>query len=258
MVMGRRGRNAPSDNNELTFLPVQPPRRLWQKGDVEGAILSGTTTPISLTYLFDPLCGWCYGASPTLQRLTTSPGIRVTLAPTGLFSGPGARPMDQDFAAYAWSHDQRIAKLSGQAFSEAYRVRVLGAIGQRLDSGPATRALTAVWMVNPLDEARALQAIQAARYVEGRDVTAKSVLIDVLNEAGFSAAAEQFWAADEHLEAAMAERVRQAQGLMRGLGIQGVPALLTGEPPRALPAGALFRNFDELLSDLALPQPLPA
>ena len=25
--------------------------------------------PSTLTYLFDPLCGWCYGASPAIQKL---------------------------------------------------------------------------------------------------------------------------------------------------------------------------------------------
>ena len=84
-----------------------------------------------ITYLFDPLCGWCYGASPALRRLAAHPGISIELAPTGLFSGSGARPMDSQFAAYAWSNDQRIAELSGQRFSIDYREKVLGQSGGR-------------------------------------------------------------------------------------------------------------------------------
>jgi hypothetical protein len=41
------------------------------------------TTPV--TYLFDPLCGWCYGASATVRRLAAHPDFAVKLAPTGLF-----------------------------------------------------------------------------------------------------------------------------------------------------------------------------
>lgn len=72
----------------------------------------------TVTYLFDPLCGWCYGAAPVLGALAQQPGIRVELLPTGLFAGDGARAMDNEFAAYAWSNDQRIERLTGQPFSE--------------------------------------------------------------------------------------------------------------------------------------------
>jgi protein-disulfide isomerase-like protein with CxxC motif len=46
----------------------------------------------TLTYLFDPLCGWCYGASPTVQSLGKRDDLRFELAPTGLFSGRGHAP----------------------------------------------------------------------------------------------------------------------------------------------------------------------
>ena len=47
----------------------------------------------TLHYLFDPLCGWCYGAAPVLSALQGQPSVNVELLPTGLFSGEGARPM---------------------------------------------------------------------------------------------------------------------------------------------------------------------
>ena len=78
-----------------------------------------STPTVTVTYLFDPLCGWCYAAAPVLARLQATPGVQVVLAPTGLFAGAGARPMDAQFAAYAWSNDQRIAQLTGQPFSPA-------------------------------------------------------------------------------------------------------------------------------------------
>ncbi|MEO8806772.1 MAG: hypothetical protein ABI433_11870 [Burkholderiaceae bacterium] len=71
----------------------------------------------TVTYLFDPLCGWCYGASPAVQRLGKLNDIRLELAPTGLFSGRGGRPMDASFTAYAWSNDERIEKLTDQLFT---------------------------------------------------------------------------------------------------------------------------------------------
>jgi putative protein-disulfide isomerase len=40
-----------------------------------------------ITYLFDPLCGWCYGASAVLEKLVARPDFAIDLAPTGLFAG---------------------------------------------------------------------------------------------------------------------------------------------------------------------------
>ncbi|CAN5144599.1 hypothetical protein BH10PSE8_BH10PSE8_09500 [soil metagenome] len=70
-----------------------------------------------LTYLFDPLCGWCYGASPLIEGLVARQDLDIEFVATGLFACAGARPMDDGFAAFAWSNDQRIARLSGQVFS---------------------------------------------------------------------------------------------------------------------------------------------
>jgi protein-disulfide isomerase-like protein with CxxC motif len=30
----------------------------------------------TVTYLFDPLCGWCYGASPVIQQLGQQANIQ--------------------------------------------------------------------------------------------------------------------------------------------------------------------------------------
>ena len=58
------------------------------------------TMRTTVTYLFDPLCGWCYGTSPSIQRLALQANIGLELVPTGLFAG-GGRVMDAAFADYA-------------------------------------------------------------------------------------------------------------------------------------------------------------
>ncbi|MBW8855584.1 MAG: DsbA family protein, partial [Bradyrhizobium sp.] len=49
------------------------------------------SAPTPITYLFDPLCGWCYGASVLLDQLVGRSDFEIALAPTGLFAGDGAR-----------------------------------------------------------------------------------------------------------------------------------------------------------------------
>ncbi len=211
------------------------------------------TPATQITYLFDPLCGWCYGAGPALDQLASQPGLVLDLAPTGLFAGPGARAMDAQFAAYAWANDQRIARLSGQAFSEAYRQKVLADTGRLFDSGPATLALTAVALTNPDRTRDALKAIQHARYVDGQDITDTATLARILTEAGLAEAADRLAAQDAALVEALRARIATGRTLMREMGAEGVPALVVGTGPsrRLLPASVLFGGTDALRAALA-------
>jgi len=209
-------------------------------------------SPIHVSYLFDPLCGWCYGASPMVEKLAAEPDFTVTLVPTGLFSGTGARPMDSAFAAYAWANDQRIERMTGQPFSNEYRQNGLGADSRRFDSAPATLALTAVHVSEPEREFEALKAIQHARYVNGVDITDASVLAAVLRELGLEDAARRISAPGAELLDANRERVDSARQTMGRFGLQGVPSLVVGEDEvgRVVSGNALFGGLDELLFNL--------
>lgn len=198
----------------------------------------------SLHYLYDPLCGWCYGAGPGLRALIAADGLPpLTLHPTGLFAGRGARPMDRDFAAYAWSNDQRIARLTGRIFSDAYRNGPLARFDRPFDSAPATRALTAVHRLDPAREADALDAIQRARFVDGLDITDDAVLAGVLASLGLGGVE-----AGPALDAEVARRTAEGRALLAGSGGNGVPTLIlrTADGLRALPSQALYQDTDSL------------
>lgn len=199
------------------------------------------------TYLFDPLCGWCYGAAPVLERLAADDDLVITYLPTGLFAGQGARAMDKAFAAFAWHNDERIAERTGQPFSAAYRDRVLGLPG-RFDSGPATLALTAVALTAADREAEALRAIQAARFVQGRDITDLAVLTETLRELELVEAADRLARPDDALRTTCQARINRGQAAMRQFGANGVPALIagSGDARRLVPGSALFGNAGAL------------
>jgi len=198
-----------------------------------------------ITYLFDPLCGWCYGSSPLLSQLSALEGIEVALAPTGLFSGAGARPMDAEFAAYAWSNDERIGSLTGQRFTEEYRTNVL-AKGGMLDSSSATLAVTAVALTAPSRELDALRLIQEARYVSGRDVTDMLEIRTILEGAGLDQASDRLAEPNADLLAANRQRIASARSLMTEFRVNGVPALIIddGQRRRLVKANELFGNAD--------------
>jgi len=212
----------------------------------------GCRAHIAVTYLFDPLCGWCYGASPAIQRLGRQSGIQLELVPTGLFAGSGGRTMDAAFADYAWSNDVRIEKLTGQRFTEDYRKNVLGKPGSRFDSATTTLALTAVSLSEPQRELETLKVLQEARYLQALDTSAVPVVEKLLRDTGLSVAADRLVTGDAELLAADAARIQNAQGLMQTLGAQGVPALVVKDDngSRLLRGNALYDSFDSLLSQI--------
>lgn len=206
----------------------------------------------TLHYLFDPLCGWCYGAMPAVSGVLQTPGIAVNLLPSGLFSGEGARPMDDNFAAYAWSNDQRIKCLTGQRFTEQYRRRVLGNPQRLFDSGPATVALTAVSLTAPAKELEALNALQHAHYVEGSDVTSLATLAAILGALDLKEAAALLANPDADLLSSNSARVGRARALMREIGVRGVPTLIIecGAKRQVLNRTAAYSNPHALISQL--------
>ncbi|MGJ4883743.1 MULTISPECIES: DsbA family protein [unclassified Bradyrhizobium] len=204
-----------------------------------------------LTYLFDPLCGWCYGAGPAVETLAAHDAITLELLPTGLFAGRGAGRMDAQFSEYAWSNDQRIAKQTGQRFTDAYRTRILGA-GGAFDSTAASLGLTAVHVTDPGRELTVLKELQLARYVHGQDIVSVAGVGEVLRALGLASAAERMLARDHALVEAYGRRLQTAHSLMRRYGLSGVPALLAGdgERQRPLPGNALYEPLDGLLAQL--------
>lgn len=210
------------------------------------------TVKTNITYIYDPLCGWCYGASPVVEKLVALPGYSVELAPSGFFTGEGARSMNADFAAFAWANDQRILSSTGQPFSEKYRRNVLNGRTQTFDSGPATLALTAVAMTAPVRELEALGKIQKHRYVAGGDITDLQALSHVLRELDMHDAADRLAAPDDELVAASQQRIETTRELMDQFRASGVPVLIagSGEKRRIVRTSALFDSLEGLVADI--------
>ena len=206
-----------------------------------------------VTYLFDPLCGWCYGASPAIQKLSEHPAIALTLIPTGLFSD-GHRKIDAAFASYAWANDVRIEKLTGQKFTEDYRINVLGKLGNSFDSSAMTLALSAVQLTQPDSLVQALIAFQEARYVQGIDTSDAQHIEKILRELDLASAADCLASRDNELLEMNTRQLAKAQNLMHALGIQGVPAIVVTdlEGTKPIDGRLLFGNFEELMAQLQI------
>lgn len=203
-------------------------------------------------YLYDPLCGWCYGASAGMRTMATLADVTVEVLPTGLFARPDAGPLGEQMAQHIWTSDQRIAEMTGAVFSERYHD--LLATRSPLDSTLATLALTAVSLSAPQRELELLGVIQTARYVDGRDIANVAVLVDLLKSADLAMAASTFVEAGPALVSTNAARTRKASEFLNRFDARGVPTLLQdrGHSLALVDTRALYSDPLSLLTEAAV------
>ncbi len=195
-----------------------------------------------LIYLYDPLCGWCYGAMPAIHGLADLGGCIVEPVPSGLFVAPG-KTLDAEMARHIEQADARIASMSGQRFSDLYRRKVLANPELPFDSTAATEALTAVSLWNVRRELDALHALQRERFVAGRDISDRSVIAQALSASlGDEPETWEQRLAQPGLAAITDKRVARAKKVMKAVGMHGVPALVwpSDQGMRLLPGQWLF------------------
>ena len=139
----------------------------------------------TLHYVYDPLCGWCYGAAPLLEAAAGIPTLRIALHAGGLWLGPRRQPMGQALRDHVRPHDERIQALTGQLFGERYFNELLLSDGLLLDSEPPIRAILAVTELGG-DGLSLLHRIQQSHYLDGQWVGDQAHLVRLAQEQGIT------------------------------------------------------------------------
>lgn len=185
---------------------------------------------MTFTYLFDPLCGWCYAAAPAIQALRDSGMGDIAMAPVGMFYQP--RPMNS-MAEHAKKNDLRIQELTKQPFSETYFEQVLGKEDGEFSSKALTLAIVflesqQLGLAGPF-----LHTAQIRRYVDGLDTSNSDVVADIAYEVaqkqGVALERAQIYAAltdDDTLQQRTEQMVQHAGRLLSQMQSQGVPQLV--------------------------------
>ncbi|TCS99089.1 putative protein-disulfide isomerase [Tepidimonas ignava] len=177
-----------------------------------------------LHYIHDPLCGWCYAASPLVAAARQMPAMEIRLHAGGLFVGANRRPVTPELRGYVLPHDRRIAQLTGQPFGEAYTDGLLRDPSAVLDSEPPIAAVLAADQIagRGLD---LLTRLQAAHYVEGRKLAEREVLVALAKDIGLDETAfEQ--ALDETLGARTQAHLADTRTWMAQVGARGFPTFV--------------------------------
>ena len=196
-----------------------------------------------LWYVADPMCSWCWGFTPVIERIRNEYGdrLKVELLLGGL--RPGTKEsMPSGQREEILHHWQTVHRVTGQPF------KFEGAMpeGFVYDTEPASRGVAAVSLINPEGVFPFFKAVQSAFYVEQQNVTSLVVLAQLANNAGLDA--QQFL---QTFESDAAKRQTLAHfRKARQWGVHGFPTVigLNGADRSLLAAG--YCSFEELRSKL--------
>lgn len=193
-----------------------------------------------LHYIYDPLCGWCYGAAPLLQAAREVAGLHIELHGGGMMTGSNRKQVSAQLRNYVMQHDQRIAAMTGQPFGDDYFNGLLLDTSAIFDSAPPTTAVLAADAIAGQGSAM-LARIQAAHYVQGLRVADAAVLHALAPQIGLDPAL--FDGKFAELDGAATQaHIAASRALLVRVGGQGFPTfvLQRGAHIEVLDAGRFF------------------
>lgn len=194
-----------------------------------------------LVYFADPMCSWCWGFVPVIERIARDFGDRlpVTLVMGGHRTGVRAGLLDEELKAELRAHWRRVEQTTGQTFDERFLERE----GGIYDSAPACRAVVAARMAFAGRELGLLSHLQRAFYRHGRDLTRDEELIALADEGGLDRA--RFALAFNSRECA--DALAQDFTAVFANGIRAFPALIGGsDADRYMAVTHGWRSYEEL------------
>ena len=173
----------------------------------------------TLIYVHDPMCSWCWGFEPTRQKIFAGlPGDMPVKRLVGGLAPDSDQPMPEPMRAGLQQTWQRIAAMiPGTRFNFDFWTRNT----PRRSTYPANRAVIAARLQGKDYDPLMTAAIQRAYYLEARNPSDNSTLIELADEIGLDG--ERF-AADlvaDSTHQSLLEEIREA----RMLGIDSFPSL---------------------------------
>ncbi len=173
-----------------------------------------------LYYIHDPMCSWCWGFQKTWialqQSLPKAIQIRYVL---GGLAADSDEPMSIDMRHYIQSQWRKIQqRIPGVEFNQDF----WHLCQPRRSTYPACRAVIAAKHQNPALEVPMIQAIQQAYYLQAKNPSEDTTLVDLAKTLNLNI--EQF---SQDLNASQTQQqLEDDRQLARDLGVNSFPSLV--------------------------------
>jgi putative protein-disulfide isomerase len=199
-------------------------------------------TETEFIYVYDALCGWCYGFAPVVQRLHEKyrHDVPFTVVSGGLALGDRVQPVSS-MAAYILDAIPLVERTTGVQFGEPYK-QLLRAGTTISNSEPPAVALGIVKDKLPERAVEFAHALQQAHFVHGKSLSADATYEELAYH--FDLQPAQF--VDHMKGLTYTQKAHDDFTYAHRLGINGFPATLfrIGEKYWLLSRG--YQEYDYL------------
>ena len=209
------------------------------------AKLNGTAIPEKekpeIIYVFDPLCGWCYGFSPVITRIKSEMKSNADFI---VLSGGMVREASPigEIAGYIKNAYKVVEDTTGVKFGEKFITDILEKGDAVFTSMPPAKALAVLRIYKPGECIEIAARLQKAIYHDGINVDDYAAYSEIAKEFGMEP--DDFLSQVNSAE--IAEIVENEFKMVAGLGVNGYPSVLLrkGKETHILSRG--YKDFDSL------------
>jgi len=196
---------------------------------------------MEIIYVFDVLCGWCFGFSPVMQEFYKKhPDLKFTVISGGLVTGSRVGPMS-NMASYIEKAIPGLEKTTGVKVGEEFKRQLK--LGVRIQNSltPAI-ALCILKEMLPDKQVQLAHALQQIYFVAGKDLENEDTYAEVAKSFDLDEVEFRRKMADPRYENMATGEFEQAQKW----GITGFPAVILNRGDSLIAISNGYTTFSEL------------
>ncbi|TVQ92269.1 MAG: DsbA family protein [Bacteroidetes bacterium] len=194
-----------------------------------------------IIYVFDPLCGWCYGFSPVISRLKSELNSSVDfLALSGGMIKDASRI--GNLAGYIKSAYKVVENATGVKFGEKFLKEVLEDDNAIFSSIPPAKAMAVIRIQKPGNCIEIATRIQKAIYYEGIDLNDINAYAEIASEFGINP--DDFI---RQMNSDQIERIIQDEfKMVAGMGVKSYPTVVLRKENETKIISRGYKDFESL------------
>ena len=200
---------------------------------------------VTLYYIHDPMCSWCWAFRPVWDKLQAQlpESVRVEYLLGGL-AADSDLPMPAEMQKMIRSHWQVIEKrVPGTRFNADF----WSLCSPRRSTYPACRAVIAAKNQNMQLEDEMIRSIQQAYYLQARNPSDDDVLIELAAELGLDCGRFRIELNNPETESVLLSEIRRS----RDIGATGFPSLILEEKGHFRPIRINYNDADVMIQQLS-------
>jgi putative protein-disulfide isomerase len=198
---------------------------------------------VQVVYIYDALCGWCFGFSNVIKQLSEeyADDLDFDILSGGMIIGDREGLLDPQFGKYILEIIPRLEDHAGVKFGEPYKQQI--ADGSLYQSSLKPSIALAVFKTFDHQHAIAFaSAMQQLQFVEGKNLEADETYIELAKRFGVDEAEfMQKLHSDESRSAALDEFK-----FIQQLGVTGFPAVIAIHRQEFYSVSKGFQSYEKL------------